>query len=342
MKQVQLLSEQSKKIERELVAFYRTIGRMVSLNPKATEIFAYLKIYDVLSQEQLKQLTAFSSGTISTILQSFLQLDIISRRMLPKTHKNLYKIRSERVNFVYTPSTQIIEDLEKLDSYIVEKQSELQEIQSKHPIEVEFLHRRLNSLRNYTEVQRRQISREKKHSFFQENVSEIIPLKQMIVYPFETTGLEEKILDILGYYQDDPIKVRIRSIFFTHRSLDQQTLMNSSGLSRSTVSRFLHQEIKREYIGALQREYRKPRIYYMESISLTILSSILNTDSYIFSYIPRFQKILSTLQSNNEDSTFFIAKITGIIRQIEVFKKKTRFLRQGYSDLSKFLEKDTR
>jgi len=283
MKQVELLSERSKEIEREIVTFYKTIGKMVSHIARATEIFAYLKIYDALSQEQLKQLTGFSLSTISATLQSFLQTDIISRGMIPKTHKNLYRIRPERVKFDYTPPTQILEDLERLDIYIVEKQTELQENQSKYPNEAKFLHMRLNSLRNYIEVQRRQINREKTHSFFQEDVSEIIPLNQMIVYPFETKGLEENIMNILGYYKNDPIKNRIRSIFFTHRSVNQQTLMDISGFSRSTVSRFLHQDLKRGYIRALPREYRKPRIYYLESISLSILSSILNADRIISS-----------------------------------------------------------
>ena len=347
MQEVKLLSKQSKKIERELVRFYMTIGKMVSLNSKATEIFAYLRIYDTLTQEQLKRLTGFSLGTISTTLQSFLQIDIISRRMIPKTHKNLYRIKPERVHFVYTPNIRIIEDLEKLDSYIVEKQTELQALQNKHPIEVKFLHKRLNNLRNYVEVQRRQINREKKHAFFQEDVSELIPLNQMIVYPFETKKVEEKIMDILGYYREDPIKTQIRSIFFTRRSINQQTLMDISGLSRSTVSRFLHQDLKRNYIRVLPREYRKPRIYYLDSISLTILAYILNTDNYIYSYIPRFQEILTILQSEKQsdregsETVFLVAKIKEIIRQIEDFQKGGRFMRQAFSDLSKFLEKDT-
>ena len=125
MSQSKLLSKHSKKIEREIVTFYKTIGKMVSLNSRATEIFAYLKIYDALTQEQLKQLTGFSLGNISTTLQSFLQTDIVYRQIIPGTHKNLYRIKPERVNFVYTPNILIIEDLEKLDSYIVEKQTEL-------------------------------------------------------------------------------------------------------------------------------------------------------------------------------------------------------------------------
>ena len=154
-------------------------------------------------------------------------------------------------------------------------------------------------------------------------------------------------MGVWGYLRNDPIRNRILSIFFTHRSADQQTLMDSSGFSRSTVSRLLHQEIKREYIHVLPREYRKPRVYYLESISLSTLTVILNTDNFIYSYIPRFHKILSALQSkiqsdrDRKDAVFLKTKIEGTIKQIEEFKNNTRFLREAYSDLSKFLEKTT-
>jgi DNA-binding transcriptional regulator GbsR (MarR family) len=347
MKQVELLSKQSKEIEREIVTFYKTVGKMVNLNPRATEIFAYLRIYDALSQEQIKKLTGFSLGTISTTLKSFLRSDIVSRRMIQGTHKNLYMIKPERVNFVYTPSAQILDDLERLDSYIVEKQFELRELQSKYPTEIEFLHRRLNSIRNYIEVQRRQIKRERRYSFFQEDVSEIISPSEMIAYAFDTSGLEETLMEVWGYLKEDPIRNRILSIFFTHRSVDQQTLMDISGFSRSTISRVLRQELRKEYIHALSREYRKPRVYYLKSISLSILSVILNTDNFIYSYIPRFQEILSTLQSEKQadrdrkDVAFLNAKIKETMGQIDAFKNNTRFLRQAYSDLSEFLEKPT-
>jgi len=81
---------------------------------------------------------------------------------------------------------------------------------------------------------------------------------------------------------------------------------------------------------------------------LSILSVVLKTDDFIFSSIPRFQETLSTLQSENQsgrdrdDAALLIAKIKDIIRQIEVFRNETIFLRQAYHDLSKFLGKDAR
>ena len=345
MSQAKLLSKQSKKIEQEIVNLYKTVGEMMNLNPRMTEIFAHLKIYQSLTQGQLKQLTGFSLGTISAALQSFLQTDIISRKLIPGTHKNLYNLKTENVNFVYTPSRRLIEDLESLDSYIVEEQAKLQRLQNKYPLETQFLYLRLNGLRNYIETQRRQIDRKQRYSFFEEDVSELLPPSEIIVYPFDTKEIEETIMDHFSYYRDDPIRNRLLSIFYTHRSADQQTLMEHSGFSRSTISRFLRSSLNSAYLQALPRQHRQPKIYYLDNISLSTVSYILNTDQYIYSCIPKFQEILSNLKSeakvrrDGAETTFLIDRIQTMIDEIERFKKNTRFFRQATKDLSNFLKK---
>jgi DNA-binding transcriptional regulator GbsR (MarR family) len=343
LREVQLLSGESKEIEQELVEFYKTVGRMVNQNSKATEVFAYLKVHDTLSQEQLRQLTGFSLSTISSILQLFLQVDIVDRRMIPGTHKNLYRINRERVKFDCNPPALMLEDLETLDAYIEEKQSEHQALRNEFPVEIEFLRRRLNSIRNYIEVQRRQIGGEKKRSFLQEDVSELLPLDQLITYPFDTRELEERITGILSRFKDDPVRGRILSIFFIRRSLTQQALTNLSGFSRSTISRFLRRQVKEGYIRALPKEYQKPGVYYLESVSLSTLSVVLKADDFIFSYVPRLREIISKLQSrekkgsdgNEVDSLTVKAK--EMLRQIETFRRDTKPLRDAHRELTEFL-----
>ena len=264
--------------------------------------------------------------------------------MILGTHTNLYKINSERVKFDYTPPVGILEDLEALDQYIVERQAELRGQRGKHPVETEFLHRRLNSLRNYVEVQRRQIRGEARNAFFQEDVSELVIRSEVIQYPFDTRDLEEDLLGFLGHLKNDPVRARILSKFFTHRSLDQQTLTDLSGFSRSTVSRVLRCEVKNEYIRVLPREHRKPRIYYLDSISMSILSLILKADDFIFSAGQQFEETLSKLQSErnsvgNWEIDFLIGRIEEIIRQINEFRNDTRPLRRAYQELSEFLRR---
>ncbi|MFW9933348.1 MAG: hypothetical protein ACFFDR_11880, partial [Candidatus Thorarchaeota archaeon] len=185
----------------------------------------------------------------------------------------------------------------------------------------------------------------KRFPYFEENTSEIIPLDEVVVFPFETKELESKIVDILGYYKSDPIGNRILSFFITHRSLDQDTLVEKTGFSRSTVSRYLREALKGDYINVMPREYRKPRVYYLESMSMSILTRVRTTDGFAFSHIPRFQEILSMLQSTQEsgnsggDTAILIAVIQKTIKQLEEFKNETSFFRQAYGELLEFLGK---
>jgi DNA-binding MarR family transcriptional regulator len=346
MKPARLLSKQSKKIEQEVVSFYMKAGAMVNLNPRMTEIFAYLRIYNSLTQEQLGHLTGISAGTVSTTLQVFLQTGIINRTMIPGTHTHLYRIKPERVDFVYTPSTQIMDDLEELDSYIVKTQAELQKMQTKYPTEVQFLHLRLNGIRNYIEAQRRQIHGKQKYSFLPEDGSELFPLSKGVAYHFDTEAIERTVMGVIKYYRHDSVKNRLLGLFFTHRSATQQTLIDNSGFSRSTVSRFLKEFVGREYIQALPREYRRPRVYYLESFSRSILAVILNTDNFIYSSVQRFQEILDSLQSKRQiarseaETALLHGLLQDLVKRIETFKKNNRFLRQAYQDLCDFLGKD--
>jgi DNA-binding transcriptional regulator GbsR (MarR family) len=259
--------------------------------------------------------------------------------MIPGTHKNLYRIKSKKVSFIYTPFRRLVEDLEGLDSEIVKQQKQLLELERKYPVETEFLHLRLNSFRNYIEVQRRQFSGKLKYSFFQEDDSTVLPLNKTIVYPFDINKIERIFLDFHSSYRHDPVRNRLLNILFLYRSISQQTLMDLSGFSRSSVSRFLNKFVNRGYIQTLPREFRTPRIYYLESISWSTLANILDTDNFIYASVPRLKEIQSALKPEKQESAFLISKIDEIIKQIESFKRRNAGMRKAYQELSEFLGK---
>ena len=163
----------------------------------------------------------------------------------------------------------------------------------------------------------------------------------VIEFPFDTSEIEAKILKSFELFKGDPISNRIVSIFIIYRSLDQETLVEKTGFSRSTVSR-----LKGEYIRALPKENRKPRIYYLESIAMSILSAVRKTDGFAFSQIPEFRKALHSLRTVKEASRresetgFLITKYEETIKQLESFRNETRHFREAHDDLLRFLGKD--
>ena len=55
-KQRKLITGNLKKFEQKVIDFYLEFGRKSSRNLKLIEIYSYFRIYDTLTQKQLKQL----------------------------------------------------------------------------------------------------------------------------------------------------------------------------------------------------------------------------------------------------------------------------------------------
>ena len=122
--QILIKNKELKVFENQIVKFYKELAEMLNLNMKFTTIFAYFEIYEKLTQEQLKFLTGFSSSTISTTLQSLIQLDVLSREVIGNTRKNIYILKKDKVTFIYTPFLGLLKSLDSLEIVIQEVQSE--------------------------------------------------------------------------------------------------------------------------------------------------------------------------------------------------------------------------
>ena len=89
--QDQLFDEKLKKYEEKLVAFFTDIGEQKRVNPKFLKMSSYLFIHKKLTQKQLKELTGFSVGTISTFLSVMLGTEFCEKKMIPGTHTCSYR-----------------------------------------------------------------------------------------------------------------------------------------------------------------------------------------------------------------------------------------------------------
>ncbi|NHJ47401.1 MAG: MarR family transcriptional regulator [Asgard group archaeon] len=343
----ELLPKEYKGLEKQIIQFFVETGQRVVLNSKASEIFGYFKIFDNLTQEQLKKLTNFSTSTISTTLQLFLNLGTVSKEIQSNSRKKLYRLRN--YDLIYTPFKQIIDFLESIDLNVIALQNESKEYKTKHPNQTEFFIRRLNHIRNYVEVQRRAINSEKKYSFFNENTSELLQSQIFIDYPPEILKIEEKFVTEVTnrnlFASNDPIHGRILSFFITRQRLDQDTLIQLTGFSRSTISRYLKVIVDTGFVNLKPKEYQKSQIYYIESATLSYISEILKTDYFIFSWVSKFKDILTDLKTNtkftknNTINDFMIGRVSMILNQIEVLRASSNLLEHARDEFLRFLKK---
>ena len=90
-----LFDEKLRKYEEKLVSFFTDIGEQKRVNPKFLKMSAYLFIHKKLTQKQLKELTGFSSGTISTFLSVMLGTGFFEKKMIPGTHTCIYRYKAD-------------------------------------------------------------------------------------------------------------------------------------------------------------------------------------------------------------------------------------------------------
>ena len=89
-----------------------------------------------------------------------------------------------------------MDDLELLDLTLVEIVSKLSEIKDADSQLKIFFELRINSVRNYIEVQRRVLKGEKKYSFFPENSSKLMSFNTKVYYPLAIYELEKKLVNL--------------------------------------------------------------------------------------------------------------------------------------------------
>ncbi|MHA1923577.1 MAG: hypothetical protein ACTSVP_10950 [Candidatus Heimdallarchaeota archaeon] len=346
--QVKLIGGPLKEIEDRIVAFYDEIGKLMKLNEKAVKIFAYLQIYGKLTQEQLKQLTNQSSSTISTTLQAFLQTGVVRKELLTNSRQKAYHLRKDRVTFVYTPFINIMEYHEMMDEEFVDIISKMGHLKTKYLEVYEFLKKRINSLRNYIEAQRRAIYGEKKYSFFDEDTTQLLTKIDTKNIPKEFHVFEERIIELIirfGLFSGpNLITNTIMGYFATREKIDQETLEKLTGFSRSTISRSIQHLVEAKRISANKREFRKSQDYIFDSVSISLCSNILRADEQIFTWTKKFEAIIHKLQTksefqkNKKENQFLLKRTNDLLQEIEDFKKGTLLLENARNELLAFIK----
>ena len=347
--QVKLIHGTLKKFEKQFIEFYDEVGKIQSLNETTTKIFAYFQLYERLTQDQLKQLTNFSLSTISTTLQAFLQTEILLKEPVPNSRSYTYRLRKDKVTFIYLVFSHIMDYLEHVDEEVNKIQIALKKTQEKFPEESSFLIKRLNGIRNYIEAQRRAIKYKKKHDFFEEIPANFFNEDYNLQYSEELLEIEESIINLIVnsglFYGTEPIKNQILAHFITQKRITQEKLESLTNFSRSTISRNLKLLLERGLLKAQERQYRQPVQYYLETISLEMIEGVLISDHYIFSWEPKFKEIIKELQSNDDyrqnkdEYNFLLRKFKTLLIEIEEFKVGSNKLEKAKQDLVHSLNK---
>ena len=345
-----LIKGDLKEVEQQILEFFMSIAEKSNLNLNLSKIFGYFRIYDSLTQKQLKELSGISLSTISASLKSLTKSSILAREFIPKTHTNIYTLNKNHPFFAYSPNDVIYRSLEQHDYYILDLQDELRKYKNKFPTEVTFFIKRLNSLRNYIEARRRAFLGKKSNNYLDENAFDFFPKNGFMIYPEEIESLETKLVErfvrMEMFVSEDPIINKILTYLITRMKLNQEMLEKLTSFSRSTISRNLSTYREQEYVVITAKQYLKPRIYFIDSIGVYLNDVVLMIDKSIISWKPKFKHLLEELQNNptyKKDeamNNMLQNKISELIADISKLDSRSARLQQAQNDLMDFLKKN--
>ncbi|UCC27655.1 MAG: winged helix-turn-helix transcriptional regulator [Candidatus Bathyarchaeota archaeon] len=124
-------------IEKDIVAFFKQKGaEFGGKDPMFMAILAYFYVRERLTQQDLQNLSGFSAGTVSKVLRQLVEINIITKRMIPGTHKHLYTMDQPPVTFsqFYLPTERILlkyeDELKQIKAHLIAHTSEMRRIRS--------------------------------------------------------------------------------------------------------------------------------------------------------------------------------------------------------------------
>jgi DNA-binding transcriptional regulator GbsR (MarR family) len=126
-----------RQIEKEIVTFFKEKGaEFGGKDPMFMTILAYFYVRERLTQQDLQDLTGFSAGTVSKVLRQLIEINIITKRMIPGTHKHLYTMYQPSAVFsqLYLPAGRILLEyenkLKQMKAHLIAHSSQMERSKS--------------------------------------------------------------------------------------------------------------------------------------------------------------------------------------------------------------------
>jgi DNA-binding transcriptional regulator GbsR (MarR family) len=84
-----------RRIEQEIIRFFaEKTPEYTGRHPIISAVMAYFYIHRNLTQRDLQKLTGFSAGAISKAVRQLVDMNVITREMIPGTHTHIYKMET--------------------------------------------------------------------------------------------------------------------------------------------------------------------------------------------------------------------------------------------------------
>lgn len=259
--QSHLFDDKLRRYEDRLVEILLDIGKSKRANPKMAAIACYLLIHEKLTQKELKKLTGFSIGTLSTYLSVMTGTGNFQKIRIPHTHTFMYSI-SGKLEVLTTRAIEVVlRSLDSIGLFLKNKNEILKKLIGQSKKGAKQLSERIEEMLYSFDIYKKifpsegvsaeeiqtQISSKslKRFKDEQEDVKEIL-------FDPEVYNVEDDIINQLlaspMFSTRDPMFIRILGYFMTRKYLTQKTLKRITGLSSGKISEEVNQLLENKLI----------------------------------------------------------------------------------------------
>ena len=321
-----LFNDKLSKYEDELVEILLDISKSKRVNPKMSTIACYLFIHGGLTQKEIKQLTGFSMGTISTYLSVMTGTGNFQKQRIPGTHKFKYSFSGELEVLTTRAIEIVLNSFDSIEIFLKKKKEELNKLIEQSKKGAQHLSLRIEELLKSFEVYKKIFPSEKKSvEEFQKQFSpkSLERLKgekkegKEIQFDAEVYVIEDDIINHLlassMFSTRDPIFIRILGYFMTRKYITQESLQKITGLSSGKISEEVNQLLDDKLIYKAEISSKGKITYSADSLI------ILRFTKYIINRTTKWVKELEAMKLELEKNKFELENLKGYTQIYKIY-----------------------
>jgi len=312
--------------EDKLVEILLNIGQSKRVNPKMAAISCYLLIHGKLTQKEIKELTGFAIGTVSTFLSVMVGTGNFQKIRVPHTHTFMYSI-SGKLGVLTTRAVEVaVSSLGSIEIYLKNKKEILKKLIEQNKKGAKHLSNRIEELLDSFEIYKtifpsNEISTEEIQTqitpkSLKRSKDEKEEVKEIIFDP-EVCNIEDDIINQLlaspMFSSRDPMFIRILGLFMTRKYLTQKTLKRITGLSSGKISEELNHLLKVKLIYKTSIS-DKGKITYGADFLI-----FLRFLKYIINHMTKWIKELETIKLELENNKSELETLDGYTQIYRIY-----------------------
>jgi len=304
-----LFDAKLRKYEDKLVEILLDIGQSKRANPKIAAISCHLLIHGKLTQKEIKELTGFSMGTVSTYLSVMTGTEHFQKQRIDGTHTFTYSL-SGKLEVLTTRALEIaVGSLDSIEIYLKNKIETLKKLVGQSKKGAKQLSQRIDELIESFEIYKKIFSSEgilskeiqKQYETKSSERSKYIHNgEKEIRFDEEVYLIESDIINQLlaspMFSTRDPMFIKILGYFMTRKYLTQETLKEITGLSSGKISEEVNQLLENKLIYKEETSPKGKIIYGADSLILLRLAK------HIINRITKWVKELEIMKLELENN----------------------------------------